>query len=92
LKNLDELTAEYGRKLRDGDTEAALSLLRQNGYSKLDSIKAVTAITGMGFIAARDLIHLSRTWEDARVNDETFELASWEELARHLGGAEDEQS
>ena len=60
---LETLLAQCRALLSAGDdSEAVLSLLRQNQCSQLDSIKALMRSTGLGLADAKQTVHLSETW------------------------------
>jgi ribosomal protein L7/L12 len=57
---------------RDRDIEALLAYLRNSGFSKLSSIRAVMEITGATLAEAKKIVHLSRAWSDRREQDDEF--------------------
>lgn len=61
-------------KLKDeGKSEdELLSFLREEGYDKIDCIKALNEVTGMGLKRAKEIVHKSPVWRDVRVRDEKF--------------------
>ena len=70
------------------DIEAVLLFLRQSGYSKMESLKALLALKVCGVKDAKLTVHLSQTWQDQREADEqlveTFadELIRWAEESK----------
>ncbi len=52
--------------------EHVLSFLRENGCSRIDSIKAVMALENKTLSQAKETIHFSKTWEDTREKAEAF--------------------
>jgi ribosomal protein L7/L12 len=71
-----------------GDVEEVLALLRQSGCSKVESIKLLREIAGLGLGEAKRRVHLSETWRDRREADDELH-ASLERLARESEHAED---
>lgn len=45
--------------------EEVISTLRSNGFSKVNSIKAVAELTGRSLLEAKEVVHSSLTWRDA---------------------------
>ena len=67
--------------LSSGTTmEDVLSTLRKRGLSKVQSIKVVVAVTGLGPNEAKELVHFSQAWQDARAAGELLH----EEIERVL--------
>ena len=77
--------------LAAGDaTDEVLVRLRERGVTKFDSIRVLTAATGMSQSEVNRLVHCSPTWADRRVADEQFEDMIWRSLFIEfvLGGLE----
>jgi hypothetical protein len=54
------------------DHEIVLGFLRERGFNKLDSIKALINATGMSLNDAKSIVHHSRAWQDTFARDEEF--------------------
>jgi hypothetical protein len=54
------------------DHEIVLGFLRERGFNKLDSIKALISATGMSLGNAKGIVHHSRAWQDSFARDEEF--------------------
>jgi hypothetical protein len=54
------------------DHEIVLGFLRERGFNKLDSIKALINATGMSLDEAKNSVHHSRAWQDSFARDEEF--------------------
>jgi ribosomal protein L7/L12 len=54
------------------DNEIVLGFLRERGFNKLDSIKALIGATGMSLGDAKNIVHHSRAWQDSFARDEEF--------------------
>ena len=52
--------------------EIVLGFLRERGFDKLDSIKALISATGMSLKDAKNIVHQSRAWQDTFAKDEAF--------------------
>ena len=52
--------------------EIVLGFLRERGFNKLDSIKALVNATGMPLNNAKGIVHHSRAWQDTFSRDEEF--------------------
>jgi len=46
--------------------------LRERGFNKLDSIKALISATGMSLGEAKNIVHHSRAWQDSFARDEEY--------------------
>ena len=62
------------RKLvADGnDVESVLTLFRQGGCSKVESIRALMDVKAISLREAKEIVHLSRTWRDTLQADDRF--------------------
>jgi ribosomal protein L7/L12 len=56
----------------DGDLEAVLRFLRENGCSIIESIKATMELTGAPLAAAKETVHGSDAWRDRRGAHDEF--------------------
>lgn len=54
------------------DHELVLSFLREKGFNKIDSIKALVSAGGMPLGEAKLIVHNSKTWNDVYDRDEAF--------------------
>jgi ribosomal protein L7/L12 len=52
--------------------EIVLGFLRERGFNKLDSIKALVNATGMSLNNAKGIVHHGRAWQDTFSRDEEF--------------------
>lgn len=57
---------------RGDGMECALDLLRDHGFSKIDSIKAITEVTNYSLRQAKIMVHFSRSWNARRQADDEF--------------------
>ena len=73
---------------RGGSVEEVLSLLRRRGCSKVESIKLLIVIAGLGLGEAKRQVHHSDIWHDRREADDELH-ASLERLAPRIERAED---
>jgi hypothetical protein len=55
------------------DTEEILTFFRKSGCSKIGSMRLMMSLEGLILDAAKHRVHFSRTWEDVRDADETFQ-------------------
>ncbi|MBI1199951.1 MAG: hypothetical protein GC203_18995 [Phenylobacterium sp.] len=55
--------------------DAAVAYFRSSGLSKVESIGAIAMRFGVGLAEAKNLVHLSPTWDDVRERDEAFHEA-----------------
>jgi ribosomal protein L7/L12 len=60
--------------------EAIVQFLRDNGLSRIDSIRVLSKIYGMRLGEAKELIHFSKAWQEERAATEKF----WDELEKQL--------
>lgn len=59
--------------LSEGKTiEDVLAFLREEGCSRVDSIKAVMVLEDKTLSQAKETVHYSKTWEDTRESAEVF--------------------
>lgn len=49
-----------------------LVVLRQRGFSPVDSIRAVRALTGASMAEAKEIVHVSPAWADTRERTDEF--------------------
>lgn len=70
-----EATAgDAARLLASGtDPEIVLSLLREKGFDKIESIKALVGAGGMPLREAKVVVHNSEAWRDVHDRDERFQ-------------------
>ena len=69
----DELIAECKRRSEGGeDVETIVGYLRTSGCSKINSIAVLNGTYGIGLAKAKETIHFSPTWSDAKALDEKF--------------------
>ena len=52
--------------------ESAISELRRQGYSKVQTIKALVDTYGLTLDVAKDVVHKSPAWADVRERDDRF--------------------
>ena len=55
-----------------GGIEAAISLARDKGLSKVKSIIAIRQVTGKSLAEAKEAVHNSQTWADRKASDDDF--------------------
>ena len=60
--------------------EIVLGVMRQGGLSKIDSIKLLSELTGVGLLEAKNLVHGSRAWRDTFSRDTEFKAGLAEAL------------
>ena len=78
--NREPFIIECRRRREAGATfEELIRYLREAGCSKIDSIAVLN--TSCGLAKAKELVHLSPTWDDRRAADDAFH-ATVEEAAR----------
>lgn len=70
MKVIDELRRLLNSG--DGDVDVALKVLRDAGYSKVQSTTALAEIGQYSLAQAKVLVHESRTWKDVRWRDSKF--------------------
>ena len=69
------------RGLQSGRSlEAVVADLKNEGFSRVDSIRAVVEITGASLGDAKLIVHRSQAWEDVRQETEDFHVALETEL------------
>jgi hypothetical protein len=54
------------------DNEIVLGFLRERGFNKLDSIKALMSVKDMSLGDSKTIVHNSRAWQDSFARDEEF--------------------
>ena len=73
------MSRDYQKLLADGaSTEELIQVLRDDGFSKVESIKALYDHRQADLAEAKRLVHFSRVWADRRASDEAF----WDDLER----------
>jgi ribosomal protein L7/L12 len=65
----------HRRLMADGDLDGALRVLRDGGYSKIQSMKALADTGRFGLAEAKAVVHGSAVWEDTRQRDSEFHEA-----------------
>ena len=56
----------------DGGPQKAISFMRQQGESKIGSIRALVVFGSFALADAKRLVHCSETWRDYRDADDAF--------------------
>lgn len=83
--DVESLLSKYQKEpSQDQSMEGLLSFLREQGCSKIDSIKALRIFKDMSLEDAKRTVHLSETWADRRESDEAFQARFAEEFMRFL--------
>ena len=59
-------------RANDGDWDAVLKQLRDDGFSKIECILAIRDIEKIPTGEAKEMVHFSSAWEDRREQDEQF--------------------
>ena len=75
-----DVLEQLRQHLREDDVEGALRLLRDEGLSKIESIKVLTDTGRFGLAEAKMLVHESIAWRDVRQRDADFQEALEEEI------------
>lgn len=65
------------------DREGLVSFLRRAGCSKIDSIAILKDALGIGLGSAKELVHLSKTWEDRRDADDKLHEQIEKDIGEH---------
>lgn len=82
----NELMAECKRRAEGGeDVEAVIGYLRTSGCSKIDSIAVLNGTYGIGLAKAKETIHFSPMWSDAKALDEKFHQEIIDTLTKKEG-------
>jgi hypothetical protein len=69
-----ETLKECREKLAGGATlEEVIQILRERGFSKVQSIKALVDLGQTEMSEAKRIVHSSPTWADVRERDEDFQ-------------------
>lgn len=69
----DELIAECNHRQEIGaDVEALVGFLREAGCNKIDCIVVLREVRKLSLAEAKEIVHFSPTWSDARASDEKF--------------------
>ena len=72
--------------IADGaDIDAVLRVLRDSGFSKVQSMKALVDLNQADMADAKTLVHHSAVWKDVRERDEAFHDQMSEEFERSDG-------
>ena len=71
---VDESLAEPTRALLNSNegVQGAISFLRQQGESKIGTMRILVAVGQLTLAQAKTLVHRSETWRDQREADETL--------------------
>jgi ribosomal protein L7/L12 len=73
----EELISESKRRSESGeDMEAIIGYLRASGCSKIESIAVLMGTYSIGLAKAKEIVHFSPTWDDAKASDEKFHETS----------------
>jgi hypothetical protein len=68
-----DLSSELRELLRGGASlDTALSQLRANGASIVESIVSIRSVRGCDLVEAKRLVHLSPAWADVRALNDQF--------------------
>lgn len=79
MKNVD--LEPYEDMISEGrGVEEVLSRLRQDGYSRIESIKILVTLPDFSLAEAKRAVHTSNAWEEAREEAEHMH----ESLIKHL--------
>ncbi|MEV6646134.1 hypothetical protein [Amycolatopsis sp. NPDC051371] len=69
----DRFLAEARTAVAAGvELDTVLIQLRRRGFSQVDSVRAVRALTGAPLAEAKETVHLSPAWGDVRDRNERF--------------------
>ena len=58
-----------------GSGDATLAVLRSEGFTKVQSVRATVDVLGKPLDEAKALVHRSRAWADRQPQDEAFHAA-----------------
>ena len=74
MTNENETLLDHARRmLSEGqDLETIISLLRESGCHKNDSIRIIRELIGVSLGEAKDIVHFSNAWKDVKERDEAF--------------------
>ena len=73
MKDKEEVLARCKTEYeREHNIESVLLLLRENGYSKVQSIKTLIETLQIPIDEAKRVVHLSQAWRDRYHTDEKF--------------------
>ena len=73
MRTQDSVLEECRRKLQHGaKLEEIVRTLREGGFSKVQSIKALVDLGQATMAEAKPIVHYSPTWADVRARDEEF--------------------
>ncbi len=80
--NVKPSIAEHTRTLLESadGVQAAIAFLREQGESKIGSIRALVAVGGMTLREAKRVVHCSATWRDKQSADEALHQSLEETL------------
>lgn len=74
MSERNDILKECQAKLARGvDLEEVIRILRNSGFSKVHSIKALVDLGQADLSDAKRLVHNSLTWSDVRERDEEFQ-------------------
>ena len=69
----EELISECKRRSDSGgDVESIIRYLRASSCSKIESIAVLVGTYGIDLAKAKEVVHLSPTWDDTKASDEKF--------------------
>jgi hypothetical protein len=69
----EDLIAECKLRYAAGEKiEELIEFLRSAGCSKIDSIAVIAVGCGIGLAKAKEAVHFSPVWTDARASDDKF--------------------
>ncbi|MEV5719399.1 hypothetical protein AB0L41_36410 [Amycolatopsis mediterranei] len=81
----ERLLAEARTALAAGTgIDEVLGRLRRGGFSPVDSMRAVRALTGASMAEAKEVVHVSPAWADVRERADDFHRS----LEEAVGGEE----
>lgn len=74
MTKLDDVLQECREMIaRGAELEEIVRILRERGFSKVHSIKALVDLGQASMSAAKAIVHNSPTWADVRERDEEFQ-------------------
>jgi hypothetical protein len=93
MKDLDKIAFQgYRARLNSGiSIEDILAELRKEGFSVIESIKAVVSLQDVTLQEAKKLVHLSETWKDLRSTHDSFHEGLEKSISTSLGNLPNEQ-
>jgi hypothetical protein len=73
MSDPENLLESYRNRLEHGaSVEDLIRILRFDGFSKVQSVKALVDLSVANLTTAKELIHTSATWADVRKRDDEF--------------------